>query len=169
MAWNGNSLYLLNACFRSHCELIHAYIYFFFAVPRAGPRNMRVFETTTSTISIGWDHAEGPVQQYKIAYAPLTGDPITEFVSKSIYLVIHSFNTIYLRILSICTTFRSATWSDINKKMYCTWFISAHYSGFLCRLLFPATEIMLSFKICFLTPRTTSQSRQFILRDLADL
>lgn len=51
------------------------------AVPRAGPRNMRVFETTTSTISIGWDHAEGPVQQYKIAYAPLTGDPITEFVS----------------------------------------------------------------------------------------
>uniref|UniRef100_A0A672SDW4 Collagen alpha-1(XII) chain n=1 Tax=Sinocyclocheilus grahami TaxID=75366 RepID=A0A672SDW4_SINGR len=48
-------------------------------LPRAGPRNMRVFETTTSTISIGWDHAEGPVQQYTIAYAPLTGDPITEF------------------------------------------------------------------------------------------
>uniref|UniRef100_A0A8C1JRE0 Collagen, type XII, alpha 1b n=1 Tax=Cyprinus carpio TaxID=7962 RepID=A0A8C1JRE0_CYPCA len=50
-----------------------------FSEPLAGPRNMRVFETTTSTISIGWDHAEGPVQQYKIAYAPLTGDPITEF------------------------------------------------------------------------------------------
>uniref|UniRef100_A0A671LJT0 Collagen alpha-1(XII) chain n=1 Tax=Sinocyclocheilus anshuiensis TaxID=1608454 RepID=A0A671LJT0_9TELE len=48
-------------------------------LPQAGPRNMRVFETTTSTISIGWDHAEGPVQQYNIAYAPLTGDPITEF------------------------------------------------------------------------------------------
>ncbi|ROL43009.1 Collagen alpha-1(XII) chain [Anabarilius grahami] len=48
-------------------------------LPRAGPRNLRVFETTTSTISIGWDHAEGPVQQYKISYAPLTGDPITEF------------------------------------------------------------------------------------------
>ncbi|XP_051954309.1 collagen alpha-1(XII) chain isoform X2 [Xyrauchen texanus] len=48
-------------------------------LPRAGPRNLRVFETTTSTISIGWDHAEGPVQQYKIAYAPMTGDPITEF------------------------------------------------------------------------------------------
>nr|XP_017208134.2 collagen alpha-1(XII) chain isoform X2 [Danio rerio] len=48
-------------------------------LPRAGPRNMRVFETTTSTISIGWDHAEGPVQQYKISYASLTGDPITEF------------------------------------------------------------------------------------------
>ncbi len=59
---------------------------------------MRVFETTTSTISIGWDRAEGPVQQYKIEYAPLTGDPITEFVSKSIYLVIHSFNTFQLRI-----------------------------------------------------------------------
>ncbi|XP_049340727.1 collagen alpha-1(XII) chain isoform X3 [Astyanax mexicanus] len=48
-------------------------------LPRAGPRNMRVFDATTSTLSIGWDHAEGPVQQYKIAYAPLTGDPITEF------------------------------------------------------------------------------------------
>ncbi|XP_056620126.1 collagen alpha-1(XII) chain isoform X2 [Triplophysa dalaica] len=50
-------------------------------LPRAGPRNMRVLETTTSTISIGWDHAEGPVQQYKISYAPMTGDPITEFAS----------------------------------------------------------------------------------------
>ena len=51
------------------------------SVPRAGPRNMRVFDATTSTLSIAWDHAEGPVQQYKIAYAPTTGDPITEFVS----------------------------------------------------------------------------------------
>lgn len=51
------------------------------AVPRAGPRNMRVFDATTSTLTIGWDHAEGPVRQYRIAYAPLTGDPITEYVS----------------------------------------------------------------------------------------
>lgn len=51
------------------------------AVPRAGPRNMRVFDATTSTMTVSWDHAEGPVRQYKIAYAPLTGDPITEFVS----------------------------------------------------------------------------------------
>uniref|UniRef100_A0A8C9ZMP6 Collagen alpha-1(XII) chain n=1 Tax=Sander lucioperca TaxID=283035 RepID=A0A8C9ZMP6_SANLU len=48
-------------------------------LPRAGPRNMRVFDATTSTLTIGWDHAEGPVRQYRIAYAPLTGDPITEF------------------------------------------------------------------------------------------
>ncbi|XP_070400788.1 collagen alpha-1(XII) chain isoform X2 [Nothobranchius furzeri] len=48
-------------------------------LPRAGPRNMRVFEATTSTLTIGWDHAEGPVRQYKISYAPMTGDPITEF------------------------------------------------------------------------------------------
>ncbi|TTT46706.1 Collagen alpha-1(XII) chain [Bagarius yarrelli] len=49
-------------------------------LPRAGPRNLRVFDATTSTLRIGWDHAEGPVMQYKITYAPLTGDPITEFV-----------------------------------------------------------------------------------------
>uniref|UniRef100_A0AAQ4RUI8 Collagen type XII alpha 1 chain n=1 Tax=Gasterosteus aculeatus aculeatus TaxID=481459 RepID=A0AAQ4RUI8_GASAC len=48
-------------------------------LPRAGPRNMRVFDPTTSTLTVGWDHAEGPVRQYRIAYAPLTGDPITEF------------------------------------------------------------------------------------------
>uniref|UniRef100_A0A3B4F2M5 Collagen type XII alpha 1 chain n=1 Tax=Pundamilia nyererei TaxID=303518 RepID=A0A3B4F2M5_9CICH len=47
-------------------------------LPRAGPRNMRVFDATTSTLTIGWDHAEGPVRQYKISYAPMTGDPITE-------------------------------------------------------------------------------------------
>ncbi|CAL8395099.1 unnamed protein product [Gadus morhua 'NCC'] len=47
-------------------------------LPRAGPRNMRVFDATTNTLTIAWDHAEGPVSQYKISYAPLTGDPITE-------------------------------------------------------------------------------------------
>ncbi|KAM9339586.1 collagen alpha-1(XII) chain [Symphorus nematophorus] len=48
-------------------------------LPRTGPRNMRVFDATTSTLTIGWDHAEGPVRQYRIGYAPMTGDPITEF------------------------------------------------------------------------------------------
>ncbi|XP_029281105.1 LOW QUALITY PROTEIN: collagen alpha-1(XII) chain [Cottoperca gobio] len=48
-------------------------------LPRGGPRNMRVYDATTSTLTLGWDHAEGPVRQYRIAYAPMTGDPITEF------------------------------------------------------------------------------------------
>ncbi|XP_055088149.1 collagen alpha-1(XII) chain isoform X2 [Periophthalmus magnuspinnatus] len=48
-------------------------------LPRAGPRNLRVLEATTSSLTVGWDHAEGPVRQYRISYAPLTGDPITEF------------------------------------------------------------------------------------------
>ncbi|KAM9435215.1 collagen alpha-1(XII) chain isoform 2-T2 [Clarias gariepinus] len=47
-------------------------------LPRAGPRNLRVFDATTSTLGIGWDHAEGPVLQYKITYTPMTGAPITE-------------------------------------------------------------------------------------------
>ena len=45
---------------------------------------MRVFDATTNTLTIAWDHAEGPVSQYKISYAPLTGDPITELVSPPI-------------------------------------------------------------------------------------
>ncbi|XP_077409700.1 collagen alpha-1(XII) chain isoform X3 [Vanacampus margaritifer] len=48
-------------------------------LPRAGPRNLRVFDATTNSLTIGWDHAEGPVRQYRIAYAPMTGDPITEY------------------------------------------------------------------------------------------
>lgn len=44
------------------------------AVPRAGPRNMRVFDPTTSSLTLSWDHAEGPVRQYKISYSPTGGD-----------------------------------------------------------------------------------------------
>ncbi|XP_051868952.1 collagen alpha-1(XII) chain-like isoform X2 [Pristis pectinata] len=46
---------------------------------RSGPRNMRVYDATTNTLSVSWDHAEGPVQQYRIIYAPTVGDPIEEF------------------------------------------------------------------------------------------
>uniref|UniRef100_A0A672LG59 Collagen alpha-1(XII) chain n=1 Tax=Sinocyclocheilus grahami TaxID=75366 RepID=A0A672LG59_SINGR len=51
------------------------------AVPRGGPRNLRVYDPTTSTLSVSWEHAEGPVLQYRIGYAPTTGDPIDEFTS----------------------------------------------------------------------------------------
>lgn len=51
------------------------------SVPRSGPRNMRVYDPTTSTLSVSWEHAEGPVMQYRITYAQTTGDPIEEYVS----------------------------------------------------------------------------------------
>ncbi|KAJ8270953.1 hypothetical protein GJAV_G00121110 [Gymnothorax javanicus] len=50
-------------------------------LPRGGPRNLRVFGATTNSLSLTWDHAEGPVQSYKISYASLTGDPVTNEVS----------------------------------------------------------------------------------------
>ncbi|XP_014859001.1 PREDICTED: collagen alpha-1(XII) chain isoform X2 [Poecilia mexicana] len=50
-------------------------------LPRGGPRNMRVYDPTTTTLSVSWEHAEGPVMQYRIAYAPTTGDPIEEYTS----------------------------------------------------------------------------------------
>ncbi|XP_051578358.1 collagen alpha-1(XII) chain-like [Myxocyprinus asiaticus] len=49
--------------------------------PRSGPRNLRVYDPTTSTLTVSWEHADGPVQQYRIGYAPTTGDPIEEFTS----------------------------------------------------------------------------------------
>lgn len=56
------------------------------AVPRAGPRNMRVFDPTTSSLIISWDHAEGPVRQYKISYSPMDRNPSSraETVSRSL-------------------------------------------------------------------------------------
>ncbi|XP_065123394.1 collagen alpha-1(XII) chain isoform X2 [Paramisgurnus dabryanus] len=50
-------------------------------LPLGGPRNMRVYDPTTSTLSVTWEHATGPVLQYRISYAPTTGDPIEEFTS----------------------------------------------------------------------------------------
>lgn len=42
---------------------------------------MRVFGETTNSLSVTWDHADGPVQQYRIIYSPTVGDPIDEYVS----------------------------------------------------------------------------------------
>ncbi|KAI4875292.1 hypothetical protein NFI96_022562 [Prochilodus magdalenae] len=50
-------------------------------LPRSGPRNLRVYDPTTNTLTVSWEHAVGPVQQYRISYAPTTGDPIEEYTS----------------------------------------------------------------------------------------
>lgn len=50
-------------------------------VPRSGPRNLRVYDPTTSSLTVSWEPAKGPVTQYRITYAPTTGDPIEEYVS----------------------------------------------------------------------------------------
>ncbi|XP_075454123.1 collagen alpha-1(XII) chain isoform X4 [Ascaphus truei] len=50
-------------------------------LPRSGPKNMRVFGETTNSLSVNWDHADGPVQQYRIIYSPTVGDPIDEFTT----------------------------------------------------------------------------------------
>lgn len=59
-------------------------LYFLSLVPRSGPRNVRVFDETTNSLSVQWDHADGPVQQYRIIYSPTVGDPIDEYVSSVI-------------------------------------------------------------------------------------
>ncbi|XP_030574027.1 collagen alpha-1(XII) chain isoform X2 [Archocentrus centrarchus] len=50
-------------------------------LPRSGPRNMRVYDPTTTTLSVSWEHAVGPVVQYRITYAQITGDPIEEYTT----------------------------------------------------------------------------------------
>lgn len=50
-------------------------------VPRSAPRNLQVYDPTTSSLTVSWEPAVGPVTQYRITYAPTTGDPIEEYVS----------------------------------------------------------------------------------------
>uniref|UniRef100_A0A3Q2T1R2 Collagen alpha-1(XII) chain n=1 Tax=Fundulus heteroclitus TaxID=8078 RepID=A0A3Q2T1R2_FUNHE len=49
-------------------------------LPPGGPRNMRVYDPSTTTLSVSWEHAQGPVTEYHITYAQTTGDPIEEKV-----------------------------------------------------------------------------------------
>ncbi|XP_071397697.1 collagen alpha-1(XII) chain-like, partial [Centroberyx affinis] len=41
--------------------------------PHEPPRNLRVFNETISTMTVKWEHAPGPVQNYKIIYQPTAG------------------------------------------------------------------------------------------------
>ncbi|XP_075058737.1 collagen alpha-1(XII) chain isoform X1 [Mixophyes fleayi] len=50
-------------------------------LPRSGPKNIKVFGETTNSLSVNWDHADGPVQQYRIIYSPTVGDPIDEYTT----------------------------------------------------------------------------------------
>uniref|UniRef100_A0A8C8JBU3 Collagen alpha-1(XII) chain n=1 Tax=Oncorhynchus tshawytscha TaxID=74940 RepID=A0A8C8JBU3_ONCTS len=45
---------------------------------RTPVRNIQVFGPTTNTLNVRWDPASGKVMQYRITYAPTTGDPIEE-------------------------------------------------------------------------------------------
>ncbi|XP_028812322.1 collagen alpha-1(XII) chain isoform X2 [Denticeps clupeoides] len=40
---------------------------------RSGVKNIQVYNPTTNTLNVRWDPAAGDVQQYRVAYAPLTG------------------------------------------------------------------------------------------------
>lgn len=36
-------------------------------------KNLRVYDPSTSTLNVRWDHAEGNPRQYKLFYAPTAG------------------------------------------------------------------------------------------------
>uniref|UniRef100_A0A669ESJ7 Collagen alpha-1(XII) chain n=1 Tax=Oreochromis niloticus TaxID=8128 RepID=A0A669ESJ7_ORENI len=67
-------------CFQQKCKNTF-FFRFLRSVPRSAPRNLRVYDPTTTTLSVSWDHADGPVMQYRITYAQITGDPIEEYTT----------------------------------------------------------------------------------------
>lgn len=52
------------------------------AVERSPVRNIQVYNPTTNTLNVRWEAATGPVQQYRVVYAPLTGARPSESVSR---------------------------------------------------------------------------------------
>lgn len=42
---------------------------------------MRVYDPTTTTLSVNWEPAEGPVRQYRIRWRPKNGYEEEKFVS----------------------------------------------------------------------------------------
>lgn len=55
------------------------------AVPRTPPRNIQVYNPTTSSLNVRWEPASGQVQQYRVAYAPLTAVRPKESVSPDLF------------------------------------------------------------------------------------
>lgn len=54
------------------------------AVPRMPPRNVQVYNPTPNSLNVRWEPASGQVQQYRVAYSPLTGARRTESVSAAL-------------------------------------------------------------------------------------
>lgn len=47
-------------------------------VPLAPPRNLKVFNATTSSLTAKWEPAPSPVQGYRLTYSPAVGgEPLT--------------------------------------------------------------------------------------------
>lgn len=52
-----------------------------FTVERSPVRNIEVFNPTTNTLNVQWEAAKGPVQGYRVVYAPVNGARPSESVS----------------------------------------------------------------------------------------
>lgn len=50
-------------------------------------KNVLVYDPTTSTLNVRWDHAEGNPRQYKVFYGPTAGGA-EEMVNPSVDLTI---------------------------------------------------------------------------------
>uniref|UniRef100_A0A3Q4AFB8 Collagen alpha-1(XII) chain n=1 Tax=Mola mola TaxID=94237 RepID=A0A3Q4AFB8_MOLML len=68
-------------------------------LPRSGPRNIQVYDPTTSTLTVNWEHAQGPIIQYRITYAQTTGDPIEEYFDNYQIFVPGNRNNVILQNL----------------------------------------------------------------------
>lgn len=58
-----------------------------FTVPRVPPRNIQVYNPTPNSLNVRWEPASGQVQQYRVAYAPLSGIRPLESVSDAQFCI----------------------------------------------------------------------------------
>lgn len=50
-------------------------------VERSPVRNIEVFSPTTNTLNVRWEAAKGPVEGYRVVYAPVNGAKPSKYVS----------------------------------------------------------------------------------------
>lgn len=55
---------------------------------RGTPRNIHVYNPTPNSMNVRWEPAPGPVQQYRINYASLSGPRPSESVSNLAFILL---------------------------------------------------------------------------------
>ncbi|KAF7652876.1 hypothetical protein LDENG_00091150, partial [Lucifuga dentata] len=84
-------------------------------VPPEPPQNLRVFNATTTTLTVKWDAAPGPVQNYKITYQPEGGEPLTTQVGgKKTNILLQKLNPDTPYSVSVAAVYPTGVSKDIS-------------------------------------------------------
>ncbi|TKS75342.1 Collagen alpha-1(XII) chain [Collichthys lucidus] len=84
-------------------------------LPPEPPRNLRVFNATITSLSVKWDAAPGPVQNYKITYKPVAGgEPLsTQVGGKKTSIILQKLDPDTLYSVNVAAVYPTGVSKDI--------------------------------------------------------